>query len=235
MTSSSAIYLRVSKEDLDESKQLTAIMQKYTVSDHIIFREKLSAYTEIAQEKRKEFQELKSLILQGKIDKVYIFSVERLERNIIRLFEFYFFCEAYGCQIYSVQQNIPNKKQNEKPIDTFLRYVNVLLFGYKGQEESYTISYRTKSAKDSKIKNNVYSVNGNKWGKQFKDINGNNVIVEQDTLLKMQKSIIAEINKYEAIHKKGYYNKLIETIAKKYKINISKAYISLLKKKGVSL
>lgn len=234
MTSSSAIYLRVSKEDLDESKQLTAINERFNVDDCIIFREKLSAYTEIAQEKRKEFQDLKNLIVEGKIKKVYIFSVERLERNIIRLFEFYFFCEAYDCEIHSVQQDIPNKRDNEKPIDTFLRYVNVLLFGYKGQEESYTISYRTKSALDNTIKNNTYSVNGNKWGKQFTGLDGNNVHLDQNKLQNMQKTIIDEIRRCESINKKGYYAKIINMVKTKYKITISKGYISVLKKNGIT-
>lgn len=227
--SSSAIYLRVSKEDLDESKQLTAIQDKWGVSNAIIFREKLSAYTEVAQEKRKEFQELKRLILEGEVNKVYIFSVERLERNIIRLFEFYFFCEAYECEIHSVQQDIPNKVPNEKPIQTFLRYVNVLLFGYKGQEESYTISYRTKSAKDNKIKHNTFSVNGKKWGKQFKDLEGNNVELDEKELRSMQNSILKQMSHYESTKKRGYYPKIIEFVAIKYKIRISKAYLTGLK------
>ena len=227
--SSSAIYLRVSKEDLDESKQLTAIEERYGVSDARVFREKMSAYTEIAQEKRKEFQELKRLILEGEVNKVYIFSVERLERNIIRLFEFYFFCEAYECEIHSVQQDIPNKVPNEKPIQTFLRYVNVLLFGYKGQEESYTISYRTKSAKDNKIKDNTYSVNGKKWGKQFKDLEGTNIELDEKQLLAMQKSIISQINTYESNKRRGYYPKIIDSVASKYNVKISKAYLTGLK------
>lgn len=227
--SSSAIYLRVSKEDLDESKQLTAIEDRFNVSEPRIFREKMSAYTEDAQEKRKEFQELKRLILEGEVDKVYIFSVERLERNIVRLFEFYFFCEAYECEIHSVQQDIPNKVLNEKPIQTFLRYVNVLLFGYKGQEESYTISYRTKSAQDKKIKHNTFSVNGNKWGKQFKDLKGNNVELDEKQLKKMQSYILSSIEYHEMHKKRGYYPQIIQSVAKKYNIKISKAYLSVLK------
>lgn len=227
--SSSAIYLRVSKEDLDESKQLTAIQESFNIDDPIIFREKLSAYTEIAQEKRTNFQELKKGIMNNEINKVYIFSVERLERNIIRLFEFYFFCEAHNCEIHSVQQDIPNKIDNEKPIQTFLRYVNVLLFGYKGQEESYTISYRTKSARDKKVKHNTFSVNGNKWGKQFKDLEGNNVEINQNKLKEIQSFILSLIKKQETNNKKGYYPFIIKKVEEKYKIKISKAYLSVLK------
>lgn len=228
MTSSRAIYLRVSRKDLDEEKQLTAITAKFNVDDAIVFREKVSAYEEIAQEKRKEFQTLKKQILEGEVNELYIFSVERLERNIVRLFEFYFFCEAHNCKIYSVMQDIPNKEHEEKPLQTFLRYINVLLFGYKGQEESYTTSYRTKSAVEVK-KNNTYSYQGNKWGKQFKDLEGNNVSLTQKELESIQSVIKKEIDRFDSMNHKGYYQQIRDKIAKMYSINISKAYISVLK------
>jgi hypothetical protein len=228
MTSSKAVYLRVSRKDLDEEKQFTAINAKFDVESAIIYREKVSAYEEEAQEKRIEFQNLKKQILDGEINELYIFSVERLERNIVRLFEFYFFCEAHDCKIYSVMQDIPNKEPNEKPLNTFLRYINVLLFGYKGQEESFTTSYRTKSAVEV-IKNNTYSYQGNKWGKQFKDLQGNNVSLSQSELERIQSIIKKEINKHESIGERGYYKQIQDLISKQYKITISKAYISVLK------
>lgn len=231
MTSSKAIYLRVSKDDLDESKQLVAIKQKFGIEDALILQEKISAYSEEAQERRLVFQDLKRRIVEGEINQVYIFSVERLERNIVRLFEFYFFCEAHNCQIHSVMQDIPNKQHNEKPVQTFLRYINVLLFGYKGQEESYTISYRTKSAIETNDKTtNKFSYQGNKWGKQFKGLDGNNVEMSQKDLEKLQKTILSEIERYESTKRTGYYAKIVDLVAQKYKISISKAYISILKK-----
>lgn len=228
MTNSKAVYLRVSKKDLDEEKQLTAIKLKFVVDDAQVLREKVSAYDEIKQEKRFEFQLLKSKILSGEVNEVYIFSVERLERDIVRLFEFYFFCEAHDCKIHSVMQDIPNKVYDEKPMETFLRYINVLLFGYKGQEESYTTSYRTKSAVEIK-KNNTYSYKGNKWGKPFTGLDGNKVIMEQVKLEKIQNTILKEIRKHESLGEKGYYKFIVDKIAKEYKIKISKPYISILK------
>ena len=111
MTSSKRIYLRVSRKDLDEEKQLTAIQERFKLVDPIIIREKQSAYAEEKQEKRIDFQNLKQSILDGNVNEVYIFSVERLERDIVRLFELFFFCEAHECKIYSVMQDIPNKAQ----------------------------------------------------------------------------------------------------------------------------
>lgn len=228
---SKAIYLRVSRDDLTLDKQLTAIQNKFTVDDPLIIEEKISAYDEVKQEKRIDFQKLKTSISEGIIDEVYIFSVERLERNIVRLFEFYFFCEAHDCKIYSVMQDIPNRRENEKPMETFLRYINVLLFGYKGQEESYTISYRTKSAVENH-NNNTYSIKGNKWGKQFKGLDGNNVEMTQEDLEKLQAFIHREIKRCESLGMKGYYKLIIDKVANKYEISISKAYISVLKNGG---
>ena len=223
-----AVYLRVSRDDLDESKQFTGIQKKFNLSEFKIYKEKVSAYAEEKQESRSIFQQLKKDILEQRIHELYIYSVERLERNIIRLFEFYFFCEAHECKIFSVQQDIPNKKENEKPMDTFLRYVNVLLFGYKGQEESYTISYRTKEAFE-KHNNNTFSYKGNKVGKRFTGINGKTIEIDARKLHKLQNRIRQLLLHYEELKYKSYYNEIIETISKEYKIKISKAYISVLK------
>ena len=230
MTSSKRIYLRVSRKDLDEEKQLTAIQERFNIIDPIIIREKQSAYDEEKQEKRLDFQNLKQSILTGEVNEVYIFSVERLERDIVRLFEFFFFCEAHACKIYSVMQDIPNKVTNETPQDTFLRYINVLLFGYKGQEESYTTSYRTKSAVEI-TNNNTYSYHGNKWGKKFSDADGKKVEVTQDCLEKIQNTIKKDIEKYEGLKHKGYYKLIIDKVSKTYGIKLSKPYISVFKKK----
>jgi DNA invertase Pin-like site-specific DNA recombinase len=226
--SSKAIYLRVSKEDLDESKQLVGIQNKYHLIGATIYKEKISAYLDEKQELRTAFQQLKQDIIEKKITEVYIYSIERLERNIIRLFEFYFFCEAHDCKIYSVQQDIPNKKDSERPMDTFLRFVNVLLFGYKGQEESYTISYRTKEAFE-KHNNNTFSYKGNKVGKRFTDLDGNTIEISAVRLNKLQKRIKELIRHYSELKYKSYYKEIIETIGQEYKIKISKAYISILK------
>jgi len=232
MMNSKAIYLRVSRKDLDEEKQLTEIEKRFNPESALVFREKVSAYDDEKQEQRTQFQEMKRFILEGQIKEVYIFSIERLERNIVRLFEFYFFCEAHDCKIYSVMQDIPNKEFNEKPLQTFLRYVHVLLFGYKGQEESYTTSYRTKSA-IVKQKCNTYSYKGNKWGKKFTNLDGDNIEITQEELEDIQKTIRKEIAKHEKLGHKSYYKYIMETIAKKYNIKISKAYISILKKNGL--
>lgn len=224
--SSKAIYLRVSRDDLDESKQKTAILHKYKIRDYSEIKEKLSAYAEEKQELRTEFQRLKTAISNQEITDVYIYSVERLERNIIRLFEFFFFCEAHECRIHSVMQDIPNREPNETPMQTFLRYVNVLLFGYKGQEESYTISYRTKQAFE-KHNNNTFSYKGNKVGKQFTSLDGDKITITAKKLNQLQTRITKLIDKYESTKTKGYYPYIIDTIEKEYNIKLSKAYISI--------
>lgn len=228
MTNSKAVYLRVSKEELDESKQLEGIKSKYDVKDAYIFREKQSAYQEDKQEKRVEFQRLKENIVEGWINEIYVYSIERIERNIIRLFEFFFFCEAHNVQIYSVMQNIPIKKENETPSETFLRYINVLLFGYKGQEESYTTSYRTKQAFQKKH-NASFSYKGNKVGKPFCNLQGDKINLSAKKLNSLQKRIIQLINSYEEMGYKSYYKRIIDKIGIEFNLKISKSYISKLK------
>ena len=126
-------------------------------------------------------------------------------------------------------QDIPNREDDEKPMMTFLRYVNVLLFGYKGEEESYTISYRTKSAVDTKSKKTTYSYRGNKWGKQFKDLKGENKSISQEELEKMRSFIRRKIKYFESNGEKGYFDSIIKDVAKKFGLRVSKPYLSGIK------
>lgn len=226
---SKAIYVRVSRDDLNSDKQIPDIIKHFNLTEYELFQEIESAYKEDKQKNRLEFTRLKDVIEDGIIKDVYVFSTERFERNVERMFEFFFFCQANNCNIHSVLQNIIQKKEDEEPIEKMIRYFNVLLYGFMGEEESFKTSKRTKQS-FHKVNGITYSYKGNKVGKPFTDTQGNTISLTEDELKDVQDKILELVKTYEKKGNKGYYKEIIEKIAQIYSIQVSKAYISKLRK-----
>ena len=148
---SKAIYLRVSRDDLNEATQLPEILEYFKLkeSEVIILQERESAYQDKKQIKRIEFLKLKQLIKDKKIKDLYVFSLERIERNIMRLFQFFFFCEDNGCKIHGKLQPTLDFNFDDSPMGKFSRYQQLLIFGLLAENESYMTSQRTKKAVES--------------------------------------------------------------------------------------
>ena len=217
------IYLRVSREDLDESDQLPQILNtfKLTSSDCLILRERVSAYNEKDQIKRTEFIKLKNLVEEGKVSDIYVYSLERIERNIIRTFEFFFFAEANNCRIHGVLQPSLELDFDDSPIGTFSRYNQVLIYGLLGENESYMISKRTsKAVVQGNITTSSY---GNKWGEKYRKLDGERITVPLETIQKMHRRITFLLSK------KMMYKEIQKDIEKRFKLHISVMTISRVK------
>jgi len=217
------IYLRVSREDLDESDQLPQILNtfKLTSSDCLILRERVSAYNEKDQIKRTEFIKLKNLVEEGKVSDIYVYSLERIERNIIRTFEFFFFAEANNCRIHGVLQPSLELDFDDSPIGTFSRYNQVLIYGLLGENESYMISKRTsKAVVQGNITTSSY---GNKWGEKYRNLDGKRITVPLETIQKMHRRITFLLSK------KMMYKEIQKDIEKRFKLHISVMTISRVK------
>ena len=224
------IYLRVSTEELDESTQLPEILKGFKLKEDncVILRERISAYKEEAQVNRKEFIKLKSMIEREEVSDVYVYSLERLERNIIRLFEFFFYAEAHSCRVHGLLQPSLDLPFEDNPIGTFSRYQQVLMFGLLGENESYMTSKRTRKAVITKEGKLTKSYKGNKWGSSLHYETGKPVSlkVQQEIYTSIQKSIL----RYEKMKYKSYYGYIIVSIKNTFKVKISKAYISKIRK-----
>jgi DNA invertase Pin-like site-specific DNA recombinase len=227
------IYLRVSKKELDENTQLPEILTtfKLKVENCKILQERESAYLEVKQIKRAEFIKLKKLVEDGLVSDIYVYSLERLERNIVRLFEFYFFCEAHNCRVHGALQPSLELRFDDNPIGTFSRYQQVLMFGLLGENESYMTSKRTKKAvlrtKGVTFSKGKDGAKGNKWGRQFKDELGNPVSISATKNEELVKFIVHLIK----IH--WSYSKISIEVLKKFGIKVSAGYIS--KQKQIAL
>ena len=224
------IYLRVSTEELDESTQLPEITKGFNLkeSECIVLRERISAYKEEAQKDRTEFIKLKDMIEKGEVSDIYVYSLERLERNIIRLFEFFFYAEAHNCRVHGLLQPSLDLPFEDNPIGTFSRYQQVLMFGLLGENESYMTSKRTRKAVVTKEGKLTKSYKGNKWGSSLTYESGKRVPlkIQQEIYTNIQKSIL----RYEKINFKGYFRHIISSIKNSYDVKISKGYISKIKK-----
>jgi len=217
------IYLRVSNEDLDESDQLPPIINAFKLveSECLVLRERFSAYKEKDQFKRSEFIKLKALVEEGKVTDVYVYSLERIERNIIRMFEFFFFAESNDCRIHGVLQPSLDLDFDDSPIGTFSRYNQVLIYGLLGENESYMISKRTsKAVVNGDVTTSSY---GNKWGAKYQDLEGNPIDdVKVIECMRRRIKFLLDVKNLRA-------NDIVEDIAKKFKIKISVMTVSRVK------
>lgn len=205
------IYLRVSKKELNEKTQLPIILKNFDLkeNDCIILYEKISGYKEEVQDNRTELKKLLELVNNGVVDAIYVYSLERIYRNIDWLLKFYFDCRVNGVEVYSYLQPEINTFKGGKPIDTFLKYQSVLVNGFMAQQESYLISERTKKSFVIDKKGVKKSYKGNKLGRKNKL---SEEIKEQIVLWATSGDLS--------------YNEIIDFVKTKYKISISKATIS---------
>lgn len=201
MKSKKLVYLRVSKKNdkQDERTQWTQLKEKYNLkeSECKIIRERISAYNEDLESKRQGLNELRQDILSKEYQELYVFELSRLYRRMVKLFHFYFFCEDNGVKIYSLLQSSLENINVKSPIDQYMLYSQVLLYGYIAEEESYTISKRTKKSFVKKEDGKTYSKEGNRVGRKELDIK----TIEQIKDLRLEGLKYKEIK--EVLNNKG--------------------------------
>jgi DNA invertase Pin-like site-specific DNA recombinase len=227
---SKAIYLRVSKEELDEQTQLPEILKKFKLSlkDVDLYIERFSAYKEDLSEKRKEFKRMREGIEEGKIKEVYVYAFDRIYRDMMRLIEFVAICDTNNCEIFSVHYALPKKKESPSPVEKLTRILLTSIYGYSAENESYMISKRTEKTVD-RSNGVTFSYKGNKWGTPFKDEEGNKVLLKPEIEAEMKSFCKKKIEEFERMGYKFYYDLVLDDVSKKYGVFLSKAYLSKLK------
>jgi len=220
------IYLRVSDEESERKDQLPVILKQFNLSKDscLVLEETISAYKEEVQKNRLAFLKLKELIESDMVSDIYVYSTERIERNMIRFFEFFFYCEAKGCKIHSVLQPILDYEFDDSLMSKYARYNQVLLLGFLAQNESWLISERTKKSFETK-KGVGVSKKGNIWGDKLRDLDGNKV----DISVEQKIEVFQRIKYLLKLGKTG--TEIIEDIAKKYRLGISKMLVSRVRNK----
>lgn len=161
------IYLRLSQKKKEEKKHLPTILETFKLNKNkcLILAEEISGYKEEVQIKREAMNTLIDMVENKEVKEIYIYSLERLYRNIYWLLEFYFKCKKNDVEIYSCLQPEINNITGDRPIDIFIQLMSVLTNGFVGMQESFLTSQRTKRAVTN-INGVNRSYKGNRWGKK---------------------------------------------------------------------
>ena len=243
-------YFRVSKEEektQDINTQIKAVFEKFKLDKKtLVLKERGTAYKKEKIFKRIEFLKLLEILFDAKKTNLYDVFLGNFERKninfyvwdyhrIMRIFElnllFSLLCDLYDINVFSYKQEHIKKKEDEHPIEKFVRYMLLSSNAFSSEEYSYTISSNVKKNVVKKEGNLTLSSKGNKWGKKIRDINGKE-IKNVEIIEKIIRRIKYLILKYERNKEYNYYPKIIKDIEKKYKAKISKAYITKIKKNG---
>jgi len=197
------IYNRTSTDEQNPENQLKDCKSMIS-GQSTVFQEQISAWKDNII--RPEFNKIKNLIKNKQVTDLYVWDLDRLYRNRIKVKNFFEFCKAYNCQIHSFRQvwledihKIPNP-WNEIVYDLL---INVM--GWIAEDESTKKSQRVKSAIRKK-RGKTYSYKGNKWGRES---NVTYRLIQEVLELKAKGESIREIAKKVYIYDKNRNKKNI--------------------------
>lgn len=159
-----AIYIRTSGTDQHPQLQLNDIYSMCPENEAQLFCEQQSAWKE--NSKRPVFAELQKLIAKKKITDLYVWDLDRIQRNRVRLKDFFIHCKSNNCTIHSYRQSWLNHFNTIQPPfnDLFFELLTGIL-GWIGEEESTKRSQRVLLS-INKTDNGTFSKYGNKWGRK---------------------------------------------------------------------
>lgn len=158
-----AYYIRTSTAEQTPELQIKDI-DTICNEPHEILREQQSAWAENTS--RPVFNSVKELIKKGKIKELYVWDIDRLQRNRKRLQQFFILCNNYGCKVFSYRQSWLNSlNEIPPPFDELMFELLIGIFGWIAEEESDKKSERVKMAV-KRQKDGTFSYKGNKWGRK---------------------------------------------------------------------
>jgi len=203
----SLTLLRCSTKDQSPELQLKDISALSPPSDLVIYTENVSAWKKDAV--REEFNKILKLIKQRKVKALYVWDLDRLFRNRIKLVEFLRVCRMYGTKVYSFNQTWMQTMQNTgSDLDDFIFDLLLQVMGWVGESESSLKSKRVKLAVRRK-EEGTYSYLGNKWGR--KPIS--KLTTEKILQLHKEGASIRDIAKFVTINDKNNNSRLISKSA----------------------
>jgi len=241
-------YFRVSKTDETEQdldQQVKAVIQRYKLQDPKVFIERGSAYNLDKIENRLEFFKMLNYmfdadttsiidVFKGNLPKkninLYVFGYDRIMRNLELNMLFSILTYLSGNNIFSYKEDHIITKRGGSSIERFTNFLLISISAQSSESYSEAISKNTKKSFRT-INGATFSLDGNKVGNKFKDLEGVKISISSTKLTNMNKRVIDLCNYYERHNFVGYYSLVLNKIRSEFKINLSKAYLSKLKEK----
>lgn len=158
------IYTRSSTEGQSPELQLSDIESLHPPHDAIVIREQQSAWKDNV--KRPELDHLIGLIKSRKIDTLFVWSLDRLYRNRIKLKSFLALCHSCGVKVVSYRQQWLQQIQTiPAPWNDIVYDLMLSVIGWLAEDESSLKSDRVKMAVRKK-ETGTYSYKGKRWGRK---------------------------------------------------------------------
>jgi DNA invertase Pin-like site-specific DNA recombinase len=158
-------YIRTSTKEQEPTLQIADINKISQHGDLVFYEEKQSAWKDNVT--RPVFSEVLSLISKGKIENLYVWDLDRIYRNRLKLRGFFELCRINKVKIHSVNQAwLDDLHKIPEPFNDMMYEMLISLFGWIGEDESLKKSSRIKLAVVRKTGGRTISYKGNKWGRK---------------------------------------------------------------------
>lgn len=156
-------YLRTSTEEQNPENQLSDV--KVLASDGAleVLVEQQSAWKDV---NRPVFESIIKRIKAGSVSDLYVWDLDRLYRNRLKVAAFLNLCKAYKCKVHSFRQSwLEEINRIPAPWNDIVNDLLVNVFGWIAEEESVKKSERVKAAIRKKD-DGTFSYKGNRWGRK---------------------------------------------------------------------
>ncbi len=159
------VHIRTSTKEQTPELQLRDIKSAFKLGEFELTIEKQSAFND--KRKRPVFESLKKLISKNKINELYVWDLDRIYRDRVKLKEFLLFCKMHNTEVLSFNQEwLQDFKKFPPPFDEAVYNMMVDVIAWQGEAESIKKSNRVKNAIVKSEGEITKSYKGNKWGRK---------------------------------------------------------------------
>jgi DNA invertase Pin-like site-specific DNA recombinase len=162
---STIIYIRCSTIEQTPELQLKDILSICKTENYEVIEENRSAFKD--DRKRTEFNIIIDNIKKGECKHLYVWDLDRLYRNRIKLKQLFELCKAYKCKIHSYRQDwLESINQIPSPWDEIVIELLIQLVGWMAEDESKKKGDRVRMAVKKRDGKATQSKYGNRWGRK---------------------------------------------------------------------
>ena len=190
------VYIRTSTLEQTPELQLADIRNMMATEPDLVLQEQVSAYKDKLI--RPEFEKLKRLIQNRIVTSLYVWHIDRIFRNRLKLVEFLSFCKNYKVSVHSYNQKWLDAIQEiTPPFNEIMFDLMLQIIGFMAEDESQTKSKRVKMAVRRTTAGTV-SYKGTKWGRKELPKQTKDKVISLHQSGKSIREIASVVNIYDA-------------------------------------